>query len=269
MDWDLLFKGIIAVSGLLTVFGFVYGKSYFETTWAKIAEIEKARKLAYESEIGKIEATKKSIEELTRKVESVKAEFVREIEQLKSNLQFENSVRSTIYNERKQSIIGLYESLHLWFETVDNYLIDCIEFNDGDTFPAIEVCKKYYFNTIIARAKAELYLVNEEYFELLDALTGHIDQLVDIQEDLFSKFEELYFILNQKLKDKPIITPNGKRNLVEDDELHRRSLEEYNLCRDKTKDIRGEIYTALIDFRDISFKIILDTNIKSNEEEDL
>ena len=51
------------------------GKSYFDKKMKNLADIEDQRNISFENEMGKIQATKTSIEELTRTVEGIKREI--------------------------------------------------------------------------------------------------------------------------------------------------------------------------------------------------
>ena len=66
---------ITAICTGLTTLGVFWGKSYLETTIQKIAETEAARKLAYESEMGRINAVSETIEKNTRVIESIKRDI--------------------------------------------------------------------------------------------------------------------------------------------------------------------------------------------------
>lgn len=66
---------ITAVCAGLTALGALWGKNYIETTLQKIAETEAARKLAYETEIGKITAVSETLESNTKLIESIKRDI--------------------------------------------------------------------------------------------------------------------------------------------------------------------------------------------------
>jgi hypothetical protein len=66
---------ITSICTVLTVLVVFVGKKYLEITIQKIAETEAARKLAYESEMGKITAVSETIENNTRVIESIKRDI--------------------------------------------------------------------------------------------------------------------------------------------------------------------------------------------------
>ncbi len=66
---------ISAIGGAIVSVATFFGKSYFDKKMKNLADIEDQRNIAFESEMGKIQATKNSIEELTRTVEGIKREI--------------------------------------------------------------------------------------------------------------------------------------------------------------------------------------------------
>jgi hypothetical protein len=102
---------ITTICTFITAFGFIYGKSYLETTWQKIAETERARQLAYESEMGKIKANSESIEGLTRTVENIR----REIELGK--------IKYTKLHEKRIAVIeDIYEMVIILNRDIQDYM---------------------------------------------------------------------------------------------------------------------------------------------------
>lgn len=66
---------ISAIGGIIVSVATFFGKSYFDKKMKNLADIEDQRNIAFESEMGKIQATKTSVEELTRTIEGIKREI--------------------------------------------------------------------------------------------------------------------------------------------------------------------------------------------------
>jgi hypothetical protein len=105
MEIKTILAIITAACSLLTLLGFLWGKSYLETSWAKIAETEKARKLSYEVEMGKITATLENVERLTRTMEQVKSEF--DLSKITYQIQF-----AKLHDRRMVVVETMYEKLY-------------------------------------------------------------------------------------------------------------------------------------------------------------
>lgn len=66
---------ISAIAGTIATIATFLGKSYFDKKLKNLADRQDQRNIAFENEMGKIQATKTSIQELTRTVEDVKREI--------------------------------------------------------------------------------------------------------------------------------------------------------------------------------------------------
>jgi hypothetical protein len=66
---------IAALGGVINSIVTFLGKSYFDKKMKNLADKQDQRNISFEAEMGKIQATKTSVEELTRTVESVKREI--------------------------------------------------------------------------------------------------------------------------------------------------------------------------------------------------
>jgi hypothetical protein len=105
MDTKTILAIITTACSVLTLLGFLWGKSYLETSWTKIAETERARKLSYESEMGKITATLDNVERLTRAMEQVKSEF--DLSKITYQIQF-----AKLHDRRMEVVEKMYEKLY-------------------------------------------------------------------------------------------------------------------------------------------------------------
>jgi hypothetical protein len=90
----------ITISGVLIYLGKIFLKKYVED----IAALQNARELAFQKEMGKIEATKNSIQELTRAVEEVKEDF--DLNKITYQIQF-----SKVTERRIEILEKMYKKL--------------------------------------------------------------------------------------------------------------------------------------------------------------
>ncbi len=152
------YQFIIILLILIATFGITFYKSYF-------------------SESAKSAVTKRDIEEITKKVESVKLDFTKEIEHLKVELSFNNTIKQTLYNDKKEAVIKLYEAVHLYFETIDQHLIGSVEYGEEKLEEAEDEIEKYELALTLAEHKAELYIEDESFFKAFDVYAREIDKL--------------------------------------------------------------------------------------------
>ena len=75
---------------------------------------------SYFNEKGKNLATKEDISDLTQLVETVKYNFTKETEHLKSNLQFLTNIHGSLIVEERNAIVDLNEKYFSWL----NLLLD-------------------------------------------------------------------------------------------------------------------------------------------------
>lgn len=194
------------------------------------------------SEQAKSDVTKKDIEEITHKVESVKKEFTKEIELLKTDLLFKNTVKGIIYNDRKQVVIKLYESYQLWHTTIENHLISCRGYTKAQIIEAEKEIEKCEFAVGLAETNAELYILNENFFQLSDKYYKAVSEL----EDLVLHF---MIFLSKEINIHYFDINDAK-------EADLRIKQRFDSDYEKSKTISANISNLWFDFRNACFKII-------------
>ncbi len=191
----------------------------------------------YFNEKGKLLAQKEDIEEITVKIESVKAEFSHETEFLKSRLQKLISLETSHRNEERNSIIEFYTKYNQW-------LYALLEINYGaysrtnlkDLIEKRIYIENFYGETGIAQAKVKLLVKDEDIVSLSNKLwvailefKGWMDEkllllqhnienqifLTDQFLPLMKKFEENKDRL-QKIADEEKETKDNLKVLVDD-----------------------------------------------------
>lgn len=121
---------------------------------------------SYFQEKGKNLATSEDIEEITKKVESIKTDFIRETEKLKLDLQYSNQVRFSIKTEEIKCLFDYYEKYYLWL----NILLEFYFGNFNEDNPELlknsqNVINDANFKLLLAEAKAELLFDNPAFFK--------------------------------------------------------------------------------------------------------
>lgn len=121
---------------------------------------------SYFQEKGKNLATSEDIEEITKKVESIKTDFIRETEKLKLDLQYSNQVRFSIKTEEIKCLFDYYEKYYLWL----NILLEFYFGNFNEDNPELlknsqNVINDANFKLLLAEAKAELLIDNPAFFK--------------------------------------------------------------------------------------------------------
>jgi hypothetical protein len=104
MEYLEIMATIAAGGGTITSISIFLGKSYFDKKMKNLADKEDQRKISFEAEMGKIEATKQSVEEMTRKIEDVKKDF--DINKITYQIQF-----SKLHDRRMIAVETMYEKL--------------------------------------------------------------------------------------------------------------------------------------------------------------
>ncbi len=118
---------------------------------------------SYFQEKGKNLATLEDIEEITEKVESIKTDFVRETEKLKLDLQYNNQVRFSLKSQELNSLVDFYEKYYLWLNVILDVYFSSYDETNYEKIKNIETnLNDNYFKFLLAEAKMELFILNEE-----------------------------------------------------------------------------------------------------------
>ena len=143
---------------------------------------------SYFTEKGKNVATKEDIEEITAKVETIKTQFIRETEQLKINLQFQNTVKASIYQERKDAVIDLYEQFNVWYHSVSDLFHKSFEFSAERITQAKEDTWSYHEAFSRAESKLELYVDDPK---LTAAIKNIRDKMLEYGHEMHEYYESV------------------------------------------------------------------------------
>jgi hypothetical protein len=166
----------------------------------------------YFNEKGKLLAQKKDIAEITEKIESVKIEFTRDTEVLKSSLQRLISLETSHRTEERNAIIDFYSKYNQW-------LYALLEINYG-AYSRLNVkdltekriyIEKFYGETGVAQSKVQLLVQNEEivaishklYLSILEFKHWFDERLLLLQQNIENQIfqVETFIPLMKKLEE--------------------------------------------------------------------
>ncbi|MDX2172996.1 MAG: hypothetical protein SFY56_07750 [Bacteroidota bacterium] len=149
---------------------------------------------SYFSEKGKNLATKEDIEHITKKVESIKTEFIKETEKLKHDLQFENQLKISFTNDLKNSIVRVYEDYNSWYDiTYDSFLnsLNSLDFSVKQIAEAEAEINRAYSKFEASVSKLELYIKNNNVDKIIEKISDETYILQEKVEDYFMELEEI------------------------------------------------------------------------------
>lgn len=199
---------------------------------------------SYAGKKGENLATKEDIGEITQKIESVKTDFAVKLEQLKHNLEFENSIKSVIYNERKQAVVELFENIHLYTQKLSNTLNNLILCEEVEQVYDMEDQLELLDDKVeLIEAKASLYVDDIDFWEVYSET---IDKIDIYEKRVYMTCESVALNLKKQY------------NLTE------RNLEVikiFNTSKTESKSEFSEVNTQLENFRNACFKVILDPKV--------
>lgn len=142
---------------------------------------------AYFTEKGKNLATKQDIEEITEKVEAVKAE-----------IQYRSQIRYSLKSEERSAIVDCYEKFQLW-----RNLLTSPSFSDistrADVIKKTELIDTAYHQFLLAEAKVHLYIEDAEYNKSLTQTKLLTIYLHHLSIEQWSKYEYEKSIFEIKL----------------------------------------------------------------------
>jgi len=158
---------------------------------------------SYLTEKGKSAALKEDLNDLTKEVESVKSEFVKEQEILKTDLQRVLSNEVSYRNEERSAIINYHGIINEWLYSIDE--IGFGNFNISNIDSLIEVrnrIARFYAKAGISKSKisllvknpdlaklaGELYLVVLGYYHWADKNFLLLQQNIESQKSLSDRF---------------------------------------------------------------------------------
>ncbi|KAA9327232.1 hypothetical protein F0P96_18540 [Hymenobacter busanensis] len=122
---------------------------------------------SYFTEKGKNVATQEDIAGITQQVEAVKNEFSKDLEQLRTDLQYKNQMRISLRGEEKKAIVECFEAMEVLRHFSSVKYLGYDEDNYEEIMSTIKKLDDYYTNYKIAEAKTKLYVGNSDLVEML------------------------------------------------------------------------------------------------------
>jgi hypothetical protein len=121
---------------------------------------------SYFTEKGKNLATKEDISQLTQLVETVKFNFTKETEHLKSNLQFLNNLHGNLVSEERNTIIDYNEKYFNWLNLILDTGFDNIDDSNNEEIDKFRTkISQYYTSFLNSHSRFNLFIDNEELKE--------------------------------------------------------------------------------------------------------
>lgn len=147
---------------------------------------------SYFQEKGKNLATLKDIDEITNKVESIKADFMKETEKLKINLQYTTQIKFSVKSEELKCLFNYYEKYHFWLNSIlDFSFANYIKKNHQDLSGEEKILKNAYFDFLNSESKAELLVDNFKLFDQSNEMKLKTKDLHDHVTTSISKYSIL------------------------------------------------------------------------------
>lgn len=185
---------------------------------------------SYFTEKGKNLATKQDIDGITKSVESIKVEFIKETERLKHELQFDNQINLGYHVDMKNSVIHLYETYSLWLTMLSESQDNSIGQSSKQLNEVVEELAGLYTKFLLAESKSDLYISDKTFQKQLydlklstlkfhNAIELFLIDLSNLQEDveeMEAEDEENDSLIHQeKIKKKNLIIRNKYHSFQE------------------------------------------------------
>jgi hypothetical protein len=197
---------------------------------------------SYFTEKGKNLATKEDVEDITKKVESIKTEFIKETEKLKHELQFENQIKISFTNDLKNSIVEVYDDYNNWHNIIYNSFLDSLDFSLKHIDKADMEMDKAYLKFETAVSKLELYIKNDRLDEILKRI---LDANYNFQEMVQDYWEDLSEIVDDE-----------EQNVEFSQKLDNEKLELYNKTSEKISRESSKVLNIQEELRDIFHELL-------------
>lgn len=197
---------------------------------------------SYFTEKGKNLATKEDVEDITKKVESIKTEFIKETEKLKHELQFENQIKISFTNDLKNSIVEVYDDYNNWHNIIYNSFLNSLDFSLKDIDKADMEMDKAYLKFETAVSKLELYIKNDRLDEILKRI---LDANYNFQEMVQDYWEDLSEIVDDE-----------EQNVEFSQKLDDEKLELYNKTSEKISRESSKVLNIQEELRDIFHELL-------------
>ena len=177
---------ILEITLIILGFYLAFFKSYFQ---------EKGRNLA----------TNEDIEEITKKVESINTDFIRETEKLKLDLQYTNQIRFSIKTEEMKSLFDYYEKYYLWLNLLlEFYFGSFNEDNPELLISSQNVINDANFKLLLAEAKAELLIDNPALFKHSKEMKIRTLKFQHFVNNSIQEFNKIHFEIKAMRSTTPI-----------------------------------------------------------------
>lgn len=210
---------------------------------------------SYNLEKGKNLATKEDIGEITKTIESIKTDFIRETEQIKTDLQFDHQVKLSFYNDRKNAVTNLYECYSVWYHNLSESFFYSLELKVDDFEKTLLEINKLYLLFLRAESKVELYIEDEDLLIIIDEL----DKLTNnLQAELELYFDRICFALKQESEVIAKFGLDAEETKTKQNIIQTYIQNEFKSYTEKTKELESAISNKTFDYCELARSILLD-----------
>lgn len=125
------------------------------------------------------EYTKKAIEK------EFAGSITRETESVKSLILLEQHIKTSLYNERKETVLSMYKAFQSWVQMADMHFMNSISYEKDKLMDILKDADKAYFSLIAAESKMDLYVNNDELSIFLMELKTDVNDILTIIQPYF------------------------------------------------------------------------------------
>lgn len=127
------------------------------------------------------------ITEYTKK--AVEKQFAASItlaeEGTKSFVQLDHHIKLSLYNERKVTVLKMYEAFQTWVQMTDMHFMNSLAYEKEKIMDILNEADKAYYKLIIAESKMDLYVNNEDLSLFLMELKSDVNDILTIIQPYF------------------------------------------------------------------------------------
>lgn len=207
---------------------------------------------SYFTEKGKNLATKEDIEDITKKVESIRTEFIKETEKLKIDLQFENHVKISFNIDMKNCVIQTFENYHLWLNLIMDAHSNSLDFSSKKLKFSEEKIEETYSKFLMSESKLLLYEKDMSFFELLTDIKVKTLELQSVVEKYLIEVES---IIEEEEHLENIVVRGVEKELSK---LNNEKIKLFNLHHKDILKEYGAIFNKMLEFRDVCHAKIIE-----------
>jgi hypothetical protein len=192
--------------------------------------------------------------------------ITKEVETVKNDLLYKSQIRTTMYRDKRQAVIKTYEAFSLWYHKADHTLMNSIGFELDQPIKAIKENEEAYYQAIIAEAKMELYINDDELLQASMNVKSKIHDFLKPVELYFVALNGCIRVLDNALPDGGESDPIKRQAILKNAEkLSEQKGQLYSQTVSSAHTVKMEINDLMRTYRAICFKIISEEYSKEKQ----